>query len=258
MKPGPDSRIKMWHLTEAALQVRAETPDLPPGICGRVSGIALTYEVVDTYDTIFARGCAKRSVDTRVAARKVPLLMDHDRSVKSHIGVVAAMEEVGDALLMTADILDTDEGRESLAYVKAVIAAGASTGFSIGFIPRRSEWVKVGDRSCERFTEIELREVSVTPMPAVPGADVLGARAEDGEPEPMRSDAEILELAARLALDAMPADTRATLLSQYLAVTHDARLAPAPATPIDTPASERAATMDERIRAVRQSYHISR
>ena len=36
-------RQTRYHLTEAAPQIRAES-DLPPGIAGRVSGVALTYE----------------------------------------------------------------------------------------------------------------------------------------------------------------------------------------------------------------------
>jgi len=73
------TREKLWHLTDTALHVRVED-DLPPGIAGRVSGVALTYEVIDSYQTMFSRKCAKRSIDGRVAARKVPLLMDHERT----------------------------------------------------------------------------------------------------------------------------------------------------------------------------------
>jgi HK97 family phage prohead protease len=246
---------KRWHITDATLEVRAES-DLPAGVAGRVSGIALTYEVVDSYDTMFARGAAKRSIDTRVAARRLPLLMDHERSTRAHVGVVTGMSDVGDALLMTADIFDTAEGRSALEYVKAVLASGASTGFSIGFIPRRSEQVLSEGRTIERFTEIELREVSVTPMPAVPGAEVQAARQEE-EAVVERSDDELLTIAARAALDALPSDVRNAIIAGYA----DApRMAPALASPdsgtrlSDAPDAPRVATMDERLRAVRQSY----
>jgi HK97 family phage prohead protease len=246
---------KRWHITDATLEVRTES-DLPAGVAGRVSGIALTYEVVDSYDTMFARGAAKRSIDTRVAARKLPLLMDHERSTRAHVGVVTGMSDIGDALLMTADIFDTAEGRSALEYVKAVLASGASTGFSIGFIPRRSEQVMSEGRNIERFTEIELREVSVTPMPAVPGAEVQAARHEEEAVEE-RSDEEILTMAARAALDALPSAVRDAIIATYADA---ARLAPAPDSPdsgtrsSDAPDAPRVATMDERLRAVRQSY----
>ena len=91
------TRQTLWHLADATLELRAE-PDLPPGIAGRVSGVALTYEVVDSYGTMFSRKCAKRSIDGRVAARKVPLLMDHERTSKAHVGVVTSMT---DAVVIT-------------------------------------------------------------------------------------------------------------------------------------------------------------
>jgi HK97 family phage prohead protease len=248
---------KRWHVTDAVLQVRAES-DLPLGIAGRVSGIALTYEVVDAYDTMFAKGSAKRSIDTRVAAKKLPLLMDHERSTRAHVGVVTAMEDVGDALVMTADVFDTAEGRAALEYVKAVLASGASTGFSIGFVPRRSEIVKLGDKTAERFTEIELREVSITPMPAVPGASVTAAR-NDAPDLADRDDDDLLAVAARAALDALSPDQRQAVFAAY-AVAPDATSSPAPS-PVDTPDADaadasRAVSLDARLRAVRQSYRL--
>jgi HK97 family phage prohead protease len=200
--------------SDAHLQMRADAV-LPEGVAGRVSGVALTYETVDSYGTLFARGCAKLTIAGKVAARKVPLLMDHERRTGAHVGVVSMMTEAGDSLMMTADLFDTPEGRAALDYVKTVIAAGASTGFSIGFVPRKAETVTIDGRVAERFLEIELREVSITPMPAVPGADVVSART-DPEPALERSDAELLAIAAAAALDAMPAEARASLLARYV------------------------------------------
>lgn len=256
-------REKLWHLTDATLQVRAES-DLPPGIAGRVSGVALTYEVVDSYDTMFARKCAKRTIDNRVAARKVPLLMDHERTSKAHVGVVTSMTDAGDALVMTADIFDTGEGRAALEYVKAVLASGASTGFSIGFIPRASEIVNVDSKTIERFTEIELREVSITPMPAVPGAEVASARHEEmSEPTSERDDVKLLMLAARASLDALPADVRAAVLNAYAPtpVATETVSSAAPVvmdTPTSTDSTARYVGMEDRIKAVRSTFVVSK
>jgi HK97 family phage prohead protease len=255
-------RSTLWHLTDATLEVRAES-DLPPGIAGRVSGVALTYEVVDSYGTMFSRKCAKRSIDGRVSARKVPLLMDHERTSKAHVGVVTSMSDAGDALVMTADVFDTAEGRAALEYVKAVLASGASTGFSIGFIPRTSEMVTVNGKPVERFTEIELREVSITPMPAVPGAEVASARNEGSdavveEVVAERTDADLLTLAARVALDALTEEQRHAVLVRYLPETRSETATPvAPVvteTPTSTAASVRYATLDDRIKAVRSTF----
>lgn len=260
-------RDKLWHLTDAALEVRAES-DLPPGIAGRVSGVALTYEVVDSYGTMFARKCAKRSIDGRVAARKVPLLMDHERTSKAHVGVITGMSDVGDALVMTADVFDTAEGRAALEYVKAVLASGASTGFSIGFIPRASEMVTVDGRAVERFTEIELREVSITPMPAVPGAEIASARNEASDVAAVvaeevvseRTETDLLLLAARVALDALSEADRHAVLSRYLPPTRSETATPvAPVvteTPTSTAGAVRYATLEERTAAVRSTFTL--
>ena len=76
------------HHVDARLEVRTDGDPLPAGIAGRVAGVALTYGTVDSYGTMFQRGAAARSINGKVKARKVPLLMDHDRSVASHVGVV--------------------------------------------------------------------------------------------------------------------------------------------------------------------------
>lgn len=256
-------RSTLWHLTDATLEVRAEG-DLPPGIAGRVSGVALTYEVVDSYGTMFARKCAKRSIDGRVAARKVPLLMDHERTSKAHVGVITSMSDVGDALVMTADVFDTAEGRAALEYVKAVLASGASTGFSIGFIPRASEMTAVDGKPVERFTEIELREVSITPMPAVPGAEVASARNEEGSSEEVvteRSETDLLMLAARVALDALSEPDRLAVLSRYQTSTSSETAAPVTPvvteTPTSTASTVRYVSLEERTKAVRSTFSPS-
>lgn len=254
------------HIADAHLQLRADTA-LPDGVAGRVSGVALTYEVVDSYGTMFARGCTKATIERKVKARKVPLLMDHERRTGAHVGVVSLMQEMGDSLMMTADLFDTPEGRAALEYVKAVIGAGATTGFSIGFAPRRTEAVTVDGQIVERFLEIELREVSITPMPAVPGADITSARHDDGGALE-RSDEELLTAAAIAALNALPVSSRAALLAQY---THEqARPEPdqqatphsradCPATdpapaPVDARATDVHTTMAHRLAAVRATY----
>jgi HK97 family phage prohead protease len=251
---------------EVALEARQE--GLPEGIAGRITGVALTYEQVDTYGTVFARGCAKRTIDTKVKARRVPFLMDHEREVDAHVGVVASLTDTGDGLVMVADLFDTEAGREARDYVKAVMAAGAVTGLSIGFVPKRTEMAVVDGKTVERFLEIELREVSLTPMPSVPGTDVLGARSDKSTPDvpeqlrdPVRTDRDLLMIAARTALDALSVTDRQAVLDAYASpYLHD--VAPGTRTdccapPTPAPAREDAAvTMADRLAAVRQTYSV--
>ena len=263
-------KAKVWHMADARVELRAES-ELPPGIAGRVSGVALTYGVVDSYGTIFARGCANLTIAQKVNSRKVPLLMDHDRRVGSHVGVVTSMTDMADSLVMTAELFDTPEGRSALEYVKAVIAAGASTGFSIGFVPRKSRVVNVEGKAAEQFDEIELREVSITPMPAVPGADVTGARASLLG-QPARSDAELVAQALKTMLESMNPQDRTALLQEYVDVPQVQYLPPTmtasaaesadralahPATSSATVTLGSAVPMTVRLEAVRQSYRHS-
>lgn len=184
-----DKRVRAVAHVPVQLEVRTkdDTPDLPPGVCGRVQGIALTYNVRDAYGTMFAPGCLARTRAEKLAAGKVKLLADHMGYTDCHVGVVRSLDDVADAVLMSADFFDTEEGRAKLAYVKAVTAAKAFTGLSIGFYDRASEtrpsdpwqtpWGSTRDTVLV-YTEIELDEVSLTPSPAVPGAEVLAARRE--------------------------------------------------------------------------------
>lgn len=207
---------------EVRVQLRAEDEMLPPGVAGQISGIALTFDTLDTYGTVFARGCAKRSIDTKVAAGRLPLMLDHEWETEAHVGVVRELVDTGTGYLMTADLFATEEGQEARRYVQNVLAADAYVGLSIGFRPLRSEMVTVDGQTVERFTEIELREISLTPLPSVPGTDVVAARSDRAEPSTPevpaapRDDAALLALAARTALHALSPEARAAVLSEYL------------------------------------------
>lgn len=254
------STDKMIRRAEASFQIR--TDNLPDGIAGRVTGVAVTFNTVDTYDTTFAPGSFDQTMSRKVQAGKVPLLMDHERSTKAHVGIIRAIRSTDTEAVMDADIFDTASGREALEYVKAVLAAGARTGLSVGFRPRRSEWVTIGDKQIERFMEIELSEISITPTPAVPGTDILAARNEDmPDMEDEKADDlhDLLMTAARAAMKALPVELQGALWNEF----NVAPAAPAPLTaadaapsPSDAPEElepQRFASMQDRLDAIRQS-----
>ncbi len=247
---------------EVRVQLRAEDEMLPPGVAGQISGVALTFDMVDTYGTVFARGCAKRSIDTKVAAGRLPLMLDHEWETEAHVGVVRELVDTGTGYLMTADLFATEEGQEARRYVQNVLAADAYVGLSIGFRPLRSEMVTVDGQAVERFTEIELREISLTPLPSVPGTDVVAARSDRAAPDvpavpaAPRDDAELLALAARTALHALSPEARAAVLSEYLTPeAPEARSACPHATePTTAPTPGDAVSMDARMAALRTTY----
>jgi HK97 family phage prohead protease len=276
-------------ITHRAIEIELRTTDLPEGVCGRVMGIALTYNVADAYGTMFAPGCLNRTKSEKLAAGKVKLLADHAGVTGCHVGVVRTLETVGDSELMSADLFDTAAGRAALEYVKAVIASKAFTGLSVGFYDRQSEWVK-SDVPVETawgstrdsvllYTECELDEVSLTPSPAVPGAEVTGTRRTSDKREILRKafgtiveqlpDEEVRELfRARFGEQPAKEETAAPKGSNSTKPENDAPSADSsdhsahPSESSDAHAEDRTAaketaapaTMDERIRAVRHSY----
>lgn len=265
------TRKKQFSISLTKLELVRAEETLPAGVCGRVQGIAMVYDQVDFYDTIFARGCLAKSIVERVLTRKVNVFADHIKQVRCHVGVVASVTEIGDAVTVLIDLLDTNDGRSMLEYAKACIAADIETGLSLGFIPRKGEVVR--DKSNVptgqyKFTEIEWRETSITPVPAVPGTQITGARNDEGESGVDFTNDEISAILA-----AVPEERLTEVLTGLGFSRSSANAVPAtPAAP-ETPAESappvessnseqgterKIATMDERMSALRQSFATTR
>lgn len=223
-----------------------EQEELPAGVCGRMAGVAVTYGVVDAYETVFKAGCMDRTKREKVPAGKVRLYLDHMAGVRSHVGVVRSLETAGGGEVMVADLFDTEEGRKAKEYLAAVLAAGAETGLSIGFYSREAGPVTMNGQDVYEFREIELDEISITPRPAVPGASVTDVRSEMGAAtasEIMRQTLHILD----------ETTVRALVAARFGDAGQAADEAPAP----DTRSEGRTpdlASMDERLAALRRTY----
>ncbi len=242
-------RVPNLTMRSTALAFRTED-ELPTGVCGRVTGLALRYNVVDSYGTLFTPGSVEKT-RAKVTAGKVKLFDNHGMQdyygTRTHIGFVRSLTMAGDAELMVADLFDTEDGRRAKEYLSAVTASGAETGLSIGFYGRGGTDVRDSNGVWQHYaySEIELDEISLAPRQAVPGALVANVRAEQ-DPKVLR--ALLTPLCARMS-DA-----------DILTLLRETRAA-APAVPdADTGRDERPdnatvpATMDERLRAVRASY----
>lgn len=199
------AREHAFFATQLELRAATEAEPLPAGVCGRLTGVALVYDVVDAYGTMFARGCLDKTRNEKVPRNKVKMFADHGPFVECHVGVVRKLEDIGDAAVMTADLFDTEDGRRMKEYLAAVLASDAETGLSIGFRSRGREWRKPDDGQGEPvlvFTEIELSEISITPVPAVPGTEVTGVRKQGEEGDDDTPD--LLKRALRHILAALP------------------------------------------------------
>jgi HK97 family phage prohead protease len=276
---------KQYSVHATQLELRAGE-SLPVGICGRMAGVALVYGVIDSYGTTFLRGCLDRTRNERLTGGKIKLFADHMNLTSAHVGVVRTLEDIGDAVVMIADIFDTEDGRKMKEYLQAVMAATAETGLSVGFMPRRGA-PSPSDPSVYEFQEVELREISITPMSAVPGTDVTGVRMMVGEPmmeedddeedDAMSSD-DLVEAALRAMIEVLDREAAARVMKKlYLELADAESFA---LDPVDMPSADAmssdtadatdetsdneiqmsdpdAATMDDRMRALRASYRAT-
>ncbi len=268
-KPAPKQRIRCE--STGMSEIRAvTTDDLADGTCGRVTLIGLRYNQPDAYGTIFKPGCLAKSVGQKVSAGRVKYYADHIYKTTEHIGVVRAVEDVGQDVLVSADIFDTESGRRYLEYAKACLGAKAQTGCSIGFYDRKSDLEEIDGVRYWAYEEVELEEFSGTPNNAVEGADLLAARRQ---PDTERLG--VLRRALEGLLKVIPeSDIRAAIAARFASGTEVAKPAApaaAPATgnaedgvdsahvrdaaPKDSPAAApSAASMDDRLAVVRRSY----
>ncbi|MDY8111154.1 phage major capsid protein [Fulvimarina sp. 2208YS6-2-32] len=101
----------------------------------------------------------------------LPMLWHHDGAqtigVWDHVEVTERGIEAKGRLLIN----DVARARE----VRALIIEKAATGVSIGFVNRKSSVRRGGGRNLQSLT---LREISVTPTPAHPGARVINLKAD--------------------------------------------------------------------------------
>ena len=220
--------------------------DIPDGCCGRMTGIALTYGVVDDYGTIFAPGCLAKTTAEKVRQGGVRLFADHDPRTHSHVGTVTDIKDVGDTAVMTAVIFDTDAGRKMKEYLEAVTKSGkvtgGKTGLSVGFRSVEDETVEVEGGSpwgSTLFKEIALREISVTPVNAVPGTDVMSVRREAGE----KDQGLLHRMLARILAEVPESEAQAVFDTAYASAADPAHndAEPTGATPAAAPIADGAA-----------------
>lgn len=147
---------------------------------GTFTGYASTFGDVDAYGDTFARGAFRK---TLADAPMRPLLWAHNPG--EPIGTVELREDGRGLRARGRLILEVERAREA----HALLRAGALKGLSIGFVPRKYTWRDDGEGRV--FKEVELAEVSLTPLPANPKAVVSEVRSK----RPADAEAETKEVA---------------------------------------------------------------
>ena len=151
--------------------------ELTPGTGRTVHGIAVPYgqvaEVSDggrPYRERFEYGAFRRSIAER--GHKVRLFGNHELR-QFPVGRAVDLREERDGLHVAFDIVATRDGDDALELVRS----GTVDSFSVGFSGIRAHEVN----GVVVRTEVSLREVSLTALPAYSGAEIAGVRS----PQPL-------------------------------------------------------------------------
>lgn len=137
------------------------------GIAVPYNQIALVNDGAGDYRERVEYGALGRSIAER--GHKIKLFANH-QTRKFPVGKAVELHEERDGLHAAFEIVNTRDGDDALELVRT----GTVDSFSIGFTDVRSHW----DGDVLVRTELALREVSLTAMPAYEGAVVAGVRSD--------------------------------------------------------------------------------
>lgn len=154
-----------------------------------ITGLAVPYDTPTQLAPGFFEKIARGAVDP---AARPALFYRHGEP----IGVVTDLVETDQGLEITARISDTSQGRDA-----ATLAAdGAITALSIGFFER--EYIDTQDENGTTRTQttIDLREISLVPIPAYDQAQITSVR-ERKEHTPMTDSTAKPETLTRALMD---------------------------------------------------------
>ena len=140
--------------------------DRADGVIATMYGRAVPYDTPTTISGV-EESFAPGAFDPAGVIGK-PLAWRHDAPV----GVITDASNEPDGLYITANILDTVQGRDAATLAKA----GAVKGLSVGFAPLKSLRNKTG--STIRHLSAQLFETSLTHMPAYSSAGISSIREE--------------------------------------------------------------------------------
>jgi len=184
---------------EYALEIREDAND---GVAATIYGRAVPYDTPTRVGGV-EESFAQNSIDAADVVGK-PLAWRHDEP----IGVIRDASNEPDGLYITAELLDTAQGRDAALLAKR----GAVKGLSIGFQPIESKWNRA--KTAVQHLSAKVLETSLTHMPAYPTAGIASVR-EEGAP---MSEVEVAEVRETPAVDVEAREALADIRKQLDAV----------------------------------------
>lgn len=134
---------------------------------GHIAGLLAGFDNVDRYGDRLVKGCFTKTLEARNTP--LPMLLFHD--TQRPIGAWTKWKEQSEGLYVEgAFVLETKDAQEAYALTKA----GALTGLSIGFLPKRQSTDQ--HTGVNTITEVDLVEGSLVAVPANPKAEVSAVK----------------------------------------------------------------------------------
>jgi HK97 family phage prohead protease len=176
---------------------------------GEFSGYASVFDVVDRQREVTKASCFAETLTRFATAGVIAWQHDHARPV----AVALECREDSRGLFLRGAFHSTADGQMARTVVTERLDAGKSVGLSIGYRVVRDRWVG----AIRELLEVDLYEISIVSVPALPSALVAAAKAKGlslGEPValkaapskavPIRHDAAVLEAIAHAAEIGVP------------------------------------------------------
>lgn len=135
----------------------------------RISGYLTKWGDLDVVGDITVKGAFRKSI----AAGNPVLLFGHDYE-SLPIGKILAWREDEKGVFFTAQLAPTTAG----ADLKALIDIKAVTGVSYGYNVGKSDYTTINGKRVRRLLDVDVKEVSLTPFPALPSAQLLDSGTE--------------------------------------------------------------------------------
>ena len=144
---------------------------------GEISGFASIYNNVDLQDDVMEPGAVTKSLAYwGRSAAKVPLLDWHGSTLGALIGSVKELKSTPLGLWFRAGF----SGDPAAQSARKKAQEGHLSGVSIGYLPIKQSFKQLGDRTVRVLHEIRLMEISLTPVPANPEAQVASVKSVAG------------------------------------------------------------------------------
>lgn len=163
-KQGPQARE--WITT--GVEWKADGED-----ANTLVGYAAVFGNVDNGGDRIRRGAFAKTIQERVPGGDVPLLDSHIWDAEHTIGTVVSAREDDYGLLIKARLSTAP----SVQDLKAKLLDGTIRKMSIGYVPVKESWEKLGDgRVVRNLEELKWFEASVVPLPMNESARILAVK----------------------------------------------------------------------------------